>query len=149
MFNKKSVLFNGQLYVLKLKKIKENELYKKTHDISEIKSDLILDKSFLSIKSLEIVDDNEKVKIEETSGINSFKNKKEMLNDKNIKEIENDFINELIESLEEQNIMIQIEVYNFISPEIKISDKEFHISKLKINTNDLTTLTDFYKKSYS
>ena len=49
MFNKKSVLFNGQLYVLKLKKIKENELYKKTHDISEIKSDLILDKSFLSI----------------------------------------------------------------------------------------------------
>ena len=143
MFNKKSVLFNGQLYVLKLKKIKENELYKKTHDISEIKSDLILDKSFLSIKSLEIVDDNEKVKIEETSGINSFKNKKEMLNDKNIKKIENDFINELIESLEEQNIMIQIEVYNFISPEIKISDKEFHISKLKINTNDLTTLTDF------
>ena len=82
MFNKKSVLFNGQLYVLKLKKIKENELYKKTHDISEIKSDLILDKSFLSIKSLEIVDDNEKVKIEETSGINSFKNKKEMLSSK-------------------------------------------------------------------
>lgn len=143
MFNKKSILFNGQLYVLKLKKIKENQLYNKLQDISEIKSELILDKSFLSIESLEIIDNNDKIKIEETSGINSFENRKEMLSDKNIKEIENDFINDLIESIEEENIMIQIEVYNFISPEIKISDKEFDISKMKINTNDLTTLTDF------
>lgn len=143
MFNKKSILFNGQLYVLKLKKIKESQLYNKPQDISEIKSELILDKSFLSIESLEIIDNNDKIKIEETSGINSFKNRKEMLSDKNIKEIENDFINDLIESIEEENIMIQIEVYNFISPEIKISDKEFDISKMKINTNDLTTLTDF------
>tara|TARA_B100000073_G_C23730677_1_gene570702 strand:- start:1840 stop:2445 length:606 start_codon:yes stop_codon:yes gene_type:complete len=143
MFNRKSILFNGQLYVLKLKKIKENQLYNKLQDISEIKSELILDKSFLSIESLEIIDNNDKIKIEETSGINSFENRKEMLSDKNIKEIENDFINDLIESIEEENIMIQIEVYNFISPEIKISDKEFDISKMKINTNDLTTLTDF------
>lgn len=143
MFNRKSILFNGQLYSIKLKKIEENELYRKIQDISESNSKLILDKSFLSIESLEILDDGEKIKIDKTSGINSFKNKKEMLTDKNIKEIENDFINELIESIEEENILIQIETYNFVSPEIKISDKEFDISKLKINTNDLTTLTDF------
>lgn len=142
MFNQKSILFNGQLYSLKIKKIKENELYKKIKDISEINSEIILDKSFLAIKSLEILDNKEKIKIDKTSGINSFKNKKEMLTDKNIKEIENDYINNLIENLEE-NIIIQIETYNFISPEIKINDKEFDISKLKIQTSELTTLTDF------
>lgn len=143
MFNRKSILFNGQLYSLKLKKIQEEDLYAKIQDISESKSKLILDKSFLSIESLEISDNEEKIKIDKTSGIKSFGNRKEMLSDKNIKEIESDFINELIESIEEENILIQIEIYDFVSPEIKISDKELDISKLKINTNDLTALTDF------
>jgi hypothetical protein len=102
----------------------------------------IYQNSFFSVESLEIINNQELTKIENTSGSKSFKDKKEMILDKNIKEIENINIDLLIEKIQEDNIIIQIEQFDFISPEIKIFDKNFEISKLKIESNDLTSLTD-------
>lgn len=143
MFNKQILNFSGKLYTITIKKIEESELYSKLTDIEDINEKNIYNNSLLSIDNLKIINNEELTKIQETSGCNSFSNKEEMINDKNIKEVENIEIDTIIENLNEDNIVIQIEEYEFISPEIKISDKEFDISKMKIESNDLTALTDF------
>ena len=143
MFNKQVLNFNGKLYCISIKEINENDLYKKISDISEITKKEIFNKSLLSANKLAIINNENLMQIKETSGFNSFKNKEEMISDKNIKEIENSDIDNFIENIQSENIIIQIEQYEFISPKIKVQDQKFDISKIKIESNDLTSLTDF------
>ena len=142
MFNKTNIYLSGFLYNLKIKKIKEEDLYKNQLYVN-FNGEEILNQDFISLKNFSIRINEKEESMDEFSGKNSFVNNEDLEKNNTMIKVDNLVAENLLEDLQEEYIVIEIEKYEFISPKIKLNDKNFNKHKLEIETTDLEALTDF------
>jgi hypothetical protein len=143
MFKKTNLYLEGFLYNIKIKKINEDDLFEKK-EYKEFDGEEILNQDFISLKDffLKINNEENSESISDMSGVNAFLNEDEMKKENSVIQVDNLIAENLLEKIQEEFITMEITKYKFVSPKIKIKDKEFNKYKIKIETTDLEALTD-------